>query len=142
MLVMLREATRGTRGWEGGDSMVSLAVSFSYFFPLTPSLCVLPLWEYLPYHGIAPPLTLMFPLLFLLLFCPPLWCFLFLKYTFPEVPPAGLRASGVPHGELTGVCCPWHRAVTAASPRDPCEAPAASSGHSHPVQNRPALSVD
>lgn len=67
MAVMLRQATSGMSGWEGGDSMVSLAVSFSYFFPLTlSSVHYLP-GEYPPYHGVALSLTLVFFLLFLLL---------------------------------------------------------------------------
>lgn len=98
--------------------------------------------EYLPYHGVAPsPLTLEFPLVFLLL--DPSSSLVFSeKFCFPEVPPARLRASAVPHGELTGVCCPWHGAAPASSARDPHEAPAASSGHSHPLHNGPALSAD
>lgn len=74
---MLREATSGMRGWEGGDSMVIAQqfLSLSFLSHLS-SVCYLHV-EYLPYHRVAPPpLILVFPLLFLLLLPSGVFCFL------------------------------------------------------------------
>lgn len=83
------------------------------------------LQEYSIHHGVhAPPPTSVSPLLFLTLISSSffsVWCCLsFLKYVFPEVPPAWLKGSAVPcHGsvvQLARASCGWHRAAPGLLP--------------------------